>query len=94
MRSCDAPPRVSSPQGEITRALGLVYNAKLDRTVSGPRAAWQMFNTGLRCKRFALVVSDGVVSHVAVDEDENGVRSAPQPPHQNRRHTPQPTAKS
>ena len=44
-----------------TQALGFMYNSKLDRKAEGPRAAWQMFNSGLRSKRFALVVQDGVV---------------------------------
>ena len=68
---------VADKGGEITKALGLLYNSKLEAQ-AGPKEAgpkqtiWQMFNAGLRSKRFALVVKDGVVKHVAVDEDTTG----------------------
>ena len=36
----------------------------LDRT---ERNAFIQLNSGVRCKRFAIVADDGIVTHVAVD---------------------------
>ena len=52
---------IADKDGEIIKALGFLYNSKLNRKAEGTRAAWQMLNSGLRSKRFALVVQDGVV---------------------------------
>jgi hypothetical protein len=57
----------ADPSGALIKALGLVYNHRLDPSAQG--GAWLAFNAGIRAKRFAIVAEDGVVTHVAVDDD-------------------------
>jgi len=61
---------IADKDAELTKALGLAYNSKAAK--GGLGSVWQMFNAGLRSKRFVLLIKDGVVEHVAVDEDEDG----------------------
>merc|ERR1712224_406389 len=46
------------------KALGFAYADVLDKK---EKNQWLQFNAGVRSQRFALVVEDGVVRHVAVD---------------------------
>lgn len=81
MRSCMEKEGLSSidtevtmladDKGELIKALGLAYNMAPKKT-----AAWSFqLNAGLRSKRFALVASDGVVEHIAVDEGDTDLVS-------------------
>jgi len=56
---------LADPDADLTKALGLAFNMELDR--KGPNAFFQL-NAGIRAKRFALIVNDGVIEHIAVDE--------------------------
>jgi hypothetical protein len=48
----------------LIKALGFAYADVLDNKEKNP---WLQFNAGVRSQRFALIVEDGVVRHVAVD---------------------------
>jgi len=56
---------LADQDGNLIRALGLAYAESLDRK---EKNAFIQLNAGVRSKRFALVVDEGVVTHVAVDE--------------------------
>jgi len=48
----------------LIKALGFAYADVLDNK---EKNQWLQFNAGVRSQRFALIVEDGVVRHVAVD---------------------------
>ena len=76
MRKCMEAEGLSSLDNEVNmladkdsnliKALGMGFNMAPEKT-----AAWSFqLNAGLRSKRFAMVLNDGVVEHLAVDAGE------------------------
>lgn len=56
---------LADKDGHLIRSLGLAYNEALDRK---QKNAFIQLNSGIRSQRFALIVEDGVVQHVAIDD--------------------------
>ena len=65
LRSIDSEiDMLSDDKGELVKSLGLAFNMAPEK-----KSAWSFqLNAGLRSKRFAVVIDEGVVSHIAVDE--------------------------
>ena len=61
---------MGDPSGSLTRSLGMVLNHPGPMAVLGYE----------RCKRFALVIDNGVVAHVATDDDGAEVSHASNAP--------------
>jgi len=57
---------LADKDADLIKALGVAYNSKLDTKAN----KFFQLNAGIRSKRFALVVEEGRVAHVAVDEGE------------------------
>merc|ERR1719321_2555135 len=65
LKSIDTEMKMLSDKGaSFIKALGFAYADVLDNK---EKNQWLQFNAGVRSQRFALVVEDGVVQHVAVD---------------------------
>jgi len=64
---------IADKDAEFTKALGMAYYHKLDRSKS--TLSWLQFSQGIRSKRFALVAESGIVTHLAVDDGHIELRN-------------------